>query len=226
MMLFAIFGVIAALQMNIAMKMSSKWVKTSSTKAMTSLSMHISSPSIFTNIFSRNNRRKASFQLHETVEKTVKGGDVSSVDFSQFAVGQEYEAKALAVKKFGVFVDIGKGVNVLLPRSTLSNNAVTKLQKAVDEKLDEKIKIELIGVSATNRTLSGKILGDQGAKRDRSKSATISKDLESKTFNATVVSIHDFGVFAELDDMNVDGLIPMSKLPYGTSKSNVKELYK
>jgi ribosomal protein S1 len=150
-----------------------------------------------------------------------------AVDFSQFAVGQQYEASLLSIKKFGAFVDIGKGVNVLLPRSLLSNNAIQKLQKAMDEKSQEKISIELVGVSAENRTLSGKFAGDKTGKRDyRSKaSVSLSKDLESKSFNATIVSIHDFGVFASIDELGADGLIPMSKLAYGTTKANVRDLY-
>jgi len=32
-------------------------------------------------------------------------------------------------------------------------------------------------------------------------------------YNATVVGTHDFGVFAELDEYGVEGLVPASKLP-------------
>ena len=149
------------------------------------------------------------------------------VDFTQFAVGQQYEASPLSLKKFGAFVDIGKGVNVLLPRSLLSNYAVQKLQKAVEENSQEKVSIELVGVSAENRTLSGKLTGDKVGKRDyRSKSTVVlSKDLVSKSFNATIVSIHDFGCFASIDELGADGLIPISKLSYGTTKANIRELY-
>jgi ribosomal protein S1 len=37
-------------------------------------------------------------------------------------------------------------------------------------------------------------------------------DLSSKKFSATVISSHDFGVFAELDEFGVEGLLPASKL--------------
>jgi exoribonuclease R len=38
-------------------------------------------------------------------------------------------------------------------------------------------------------------------------------DTSNKLFNATVVSLHDFGIFAELDEYGIDGLIPASKMP-------------
>ena len=38
-------------------------------------------------------------------------------------------------------------------------------------------------------------------------------NLASRIFNATVVSVHDFGIFAELEEFGVEGLVPASKLP-------------
>lgn len=47
---------------------------------------------------------------------------------------------------------------MLLPRSLLSKGSYDKLKKMADSKSEEKIKLELVGVSAENKTLSGKYL--------------------------------------------------------------------
>lgn len=133
------------------------------------------------------------------------------LDFSQFSVGQEYDAKLLAAKNFGVFVDIAKGVDVLIPRSQLTKANFDKLTELAKEKSAEIIKVSLVAVSAENRTLSGKYI--QAKSKDRSDlSVLVGKELGTKIFNATVVSAHDFGVFASLDDLKIEGLVPASKL--------------
>ena len=53
----------------------------------------------------------------------------------------------------------------------------------------------------------------------------IGVDLSSKLFNATVVSVHDFGIFAELEEYGVDGLIPASKLPQKMSADEIASSY-
>lgn len=136
----------------------------------------------------------------------------SSDDFSQYAPGQEYEGKVMSAKKFGVFVDIGQKFNVLVPRSLLNERSYDKLKEIVDNKSEEKIRVELISVNAENQTLRGKFIsGNFKGRPDLSSLAA--KDLGSKQFNATVVSAHEFGVFAEIEELGVEGLIPASKLP-------------
>jgi ribosomal protein S1 len=66
-----------------------------------------------------------------------------SGDFTKFAVGQEYEGTAIKAMPFGVFVDISEGTNVLLPRSVLSKGSYEKLKSMVENKNEEKIKVEV-----------------------------------------------------------------------------------
>ena len=144
----------------------------------------------------------------------VKSGK-EKVDFSTFAIGQEYDGKVITAKKFGVFVDIDTGYNVLIPRSVLSPWAYNKLSSMAEQKSTESVKISLIGVSESNKTLSGKFLvprGGQSGQERTDMSALLGLDYSSKFFNATIVSAHNFGVFAVLDDLNIEGLIPASKL--------------
>ena len=72
--------------------------------------------------------------------------------------GQEHEGSLISAKNFGVFVGIANGVNVLLPRSLLSKGSYDKLKKLVEAKSSDKIRLEIVGVSAENKTISGKYL--------------------------------------------------------------------
>jgi len=136
----------------------------------------------------------------------------AKIDFSKYAVGQEYEGKAISAKQFGIFVDISTGTNVLIPRSLLSKNNYDKLKALVDAKSLEPVKLELIGISAENQTLSAKYL-PLNLKTRKDLSSLEGKDFSGKYFQATVISGHDFGLFAEVDELGVEGLIPTSKLP-------------
>jgi ribosomal protein S1 len=67
----------------------------------------------------------------------------STTEFTDFAVGQEFDGKLVSALAFGVFVDIDKGTNVLLPRSVLSKGNYEKLKSMVESKEQEKIKIKV-----------------------------------------------------------------------------------
>ena len=157
------------------------------------------------------------------VEEKVKDSNKGKVDFSKYQIGQEFEAKLLSAKQFGIFVDIG--TNVLLPRSQLSKGNYEKLKKMAETKSAEAIRIELIGVSAENQTLSARYL-PSGLKARPDLSSLEGKDLTSRFFNATIISAHDFGVFAELDDFGVEGLIPASRLPEKVSQGSIQSTYR
>ena len=150
-------------------------------------------------------------------------GKVAVVDFTQYAVGQEYTGSLVGAKAFGVFVDIS-GINVLLPRSQMTKGNYEKLKRLAEAKSKEQVRLELIGVSAENSTLSGKYLS--GNYKNRPDLSTLEgTDISSKFFNATVVGAHDFGLFAELDEYGVEGLVPASKLPEKMPSGSIQSSY-
>ena len=150
-------------------------------------------------------------------------GKVAVNDFSQYAVGQEYSGPLVGAKAFGVFVDI-TGINVLLPRSQMTKGNYEKLKRMSDSKSKESVRLEIIGVSAENSTLSGKYLSGNYKNRP-DLTALEGTDISSKFFNATVVGAHDFGLFAELDDYGVEGLVPASKLPERMPSGSIQSSY-
>lgn len=153
-----------------------------------------------------------------------KKPEVAVVDFAQYAVGQEYSGSLIGAKAFGVFVDIATGTNVLLPRSQMTKGNYEKLKRLADSKSKEQVRLEIIGVSAENSTLSGKYLsGNYKTRPDLS--ALEGTDISTKFFNATVVGAHDFGLFAELDDYGVEGLVPASKLPERLPAGSIQSSY-
>lgn len=46
------------------------------------------------------------------------------------------------------------------------------------------------------------------------------KSIFNRKFNATVMSVHNFGVFANLDDNGIQGFIPASKSPVTEQPNN------
>jgi predicted RNA-binding protein with RPS1 domain len=209
------------------MNIFSQWMKSPRSSSLTSSTTRMM---IKSSTFSQSTMPKyhiSNMALAETVAPVETTTPVTTgaggVDFSTYAPGQEYQAKLVAAKKFGVFADIGNGQTVLLPRSVLGNS-YEKLRKMIDDKSEEKVRVEIMSVSAANRTLSGKYVGNYKARPDLS--SLNAKELETKQFVATVVSAHDFGVFAEIDELGVEGLIPISKLPEGSSKTTVKSSFK
>lgn len=153
-----------------------------------------------------------------------KKAEVAVVDFSQYAVGQEYSGSLMVAKAFGVFVDIATGTNVLLPRSQMTKGNYEKLKRLADSKSKDQVRVEIISVSAENSTLSGKYL-PVNYKNRPDLSALEGTDITSKFFNATVVGAHDFGLFAELDDYGVEGLVPASKLPERMPAETIQKSY-
>lgn len=152
-----------------------------------------------------------------TVPKSI------ATDFSKYSVGQEYEGKAISALPFGIFVDISTGTNVLIPRSQTSRSSYDKLKNMAEQKSDELIKISLIGVNAENGTLSAKYM--PSTLKERPDISTIDGDLTGKTFKATVVSAHTFGIFAKLEGLEIDGLVPASKLPEPLPAATIQESY-
>lgn len=140
-------------------------------------------------------------------EASTKSNKAIAVDdFSKYALGQEYEGKLVSAKQFGIFVDISTGTNVLLPRSQLSRGNFEKLKALVEAKSAELVKLELIGISAENQTLSGKYMPLIANKVRPDLSTLEGKDFSGKFFQATVISAHDFGLFAEVEEFGVEGM--------------------
>lgn len=158
----------------------------------------------------------------EVNQNTINYQKVNNIDLSIFSIGQQYEGKPISIKKFGAFIDIGKGINVLIPRSFFSQAQYNKIEAIINNKSLETIKLELIGINQEEKLLSGKYIA---------KSNNIKTDLEalkatdytSKSYDAIILSLHDFGAFAEIEELGIEGLIPASRLP-GNKRYNKGEI--
>lgn len=139
------------------------------------------------------------------------------VDLSGFSEGQKLEGKLLSVKAFGAFVEVPGGANVLLPRSVISRGSYSKLTKMAESKSTDPIHVEIVSVDTEKNTLSGKYIpaGVTEVLNIEDLQAQGAEIYQAKQLQATVVGVHDFGVFAELDEYGAEGLIPMSRLPEG-----------
>jgi ribosomal protein S1 len=182
----------------------------------------LNSKSMETNLINNNIMFKGRTWMTMTTEKVEVATPEN--DYSKYFVGQELEGTAVSAKAFGIFVNIATNTNVLLPKSVLSKSTYDKLKSSVEKKANETVRIELIGVSAENKTLSGKYI-PLNFKNRPDISLLEGKDLSSRFFNATVVSSHDFGIFVEIHEFGVEGLVPASKLPSVLPKSTIQTSY-
>ena len=141
-----------------------------------------------------------------------KQGKQPKADFSTFAVGQVYDGEIMSIKDFGIFIDISKGHNVLIPRSKISLTNFDSLKSKFEAKSKDKVKIELIDLDVEKLTLSAKLAGSNtgGGLRER-KTIDLSKFTVGQTIKGKVVSTHDFGAFVNLEGFDCDGLLPSSK---------------
>jgi polyribonucleotide nucleotidyltransferase len=135
-------------------------------------------------------------------------------DFSQYAVGNQYPATLVSSKSFGLFAKISTGKDVLLPRALMSRSQFDKFTKMLEDKAKKEIKVELVSVSAENSTLSARLV----------QSLNLDDLSEDRVFNATVSSIHDFGLFATVEEIGAEGLVPISKL--NVNAADIKSLYR
>lgn len=133
----------------------------------------------------------------------------TKVDVSSFTAGQQFEAKVVSIMRFGVFVELIPNVNALVPRSNMSPGFYSRLSKAGKESKGESILVEITEISHGDGAITVKHCGDQRTDMSSLKDLNI----VGQQFNATVVSKHNFGIFAKVDQFEVDGLIPNFKAP-------------
>lgn len=156
------------------------------------------------------------------------------VDINSFAVGQEYSAIITNVKPFGVFTIVSSGFTIMIPKAAISRDEFHLLEQLYENKHQGAIKVSITSVSADTSSLSGipvklkETIENQQLQfptqsRDNFKKL-VGVEIANKTFNATVSAVKNFGIFATLDDYGVEGLIPYSKLPFGSSIT-AKRLY-
>lgn len=171
------------------------------------------------------NLRMSTVTDSTTTSSTPKVWKKKDVDFSEYSVGQKFEAKVVSAKTFGLFVDLVPGVQALVPRSKMSQKQFDQIKEKLDKKEEPVVKVELIGVSAENQTISARLVGDgtdtnKGNTRDLT--ALIAAEPVGKQYTAEIVNKLDFGVFARIKEFGVDGLIPRSSIPRSTNFANIK----
>lgn len=133
------------------------------------------------------------------------------VDLSSFSVGQQFEGKVVSIMRFGVFVELSPGVNALVPRANISPSLFSQLSTVNNESNTNSLLIEITEISPDDGTITAKICGACRLREDVSSLKDMG--IVGQQFNATIVSKHNFGIFAKVDQFEMDGLIPSFKIP-------------
>ncbi len=159
--------------------------------------------------------------------------EASTVSEVKYKVGSQLKGSLLHVAKKGrgIFVGIGKDkdTKILIRKKEMSKGTYLKLVAQLNEKQlspDERnVNVEVTNIDRgagehhTDR-LYGKFI-PSSIVEDITK--LNEKQLQSSVggkneFAATVISVHDYGIFAELDRYGVEGLIPSFRLEKGEKK--------
>jgi small subunit ribosomal protein S1 len=124
----------------------------------------------------------------------------------KFPVGTIVEGTVKSVTDFGVFIDIGMGIDGLVHVSDIS---WTKKFGHPSEKFkkDDKVKAVVLGIDKANEKFS---LGIKQLERDPWESIK-SRYRQGQAVDGTITKLTDFGAFAEIEE-GVEGLIYVSEI--------------
>lgn len=138
------------------------------------------------------------------------------VDFSSFQLGQTFSAIISNVKHFGVFTTISSGHTIFLPRAKITTKQYHILQKLHENQYQLPIKVSITAISPEQKTLTGTPLSletiDASQLISKNFVTLNTTDYTNKTMNGTVVGKTEFGIFVQLDNFLIDGLIPYSRI--------------
>lgn len=134
----------------------------------------------------------------------------------KLAVGNVYEATVTQIVSYGVFADIGAGVEGLIHKSNLSwSNADPAEFTAIGEKL----KVTVIGLE------NGKIALDHKQHIEDNWAKYCAQYEIGKTYDGKVTSLTNFGAFVSLDG-KIEGLIHNSELSWDNAIKSASQMFK
>lgn len=127
------------------------------------------------------------------------------------AVGGEVNGTVIRTAAFGAFINIGDGVEALLPISEISWKRIHNCEEVIS--VGQVLRLKVLSFDAKKKRMSlslKQIGGDPWAD-------AVSKYAEESYFPGKVVSVQDFGAFVELEE-GVEGLVHISELADGRVK--------
>lgn len=122
-----------------------------------------------------------------------------------FTVGDTIQGKVTQLSKFGVFVDVGEGIEGLIPMSELSHAHVNRASDVV--KANDPVEVKVISIDASRGRLS---LSIKQLTPDPWLSFVETNKVGDQ-LSGKVVRITDFGAFVQLAE-NIEGLLHISAI--------------
>lgn len=139
-------------------------------------------------------------------------------DLSAFEVGRELSGQVTEVTMDGVTVSINDDVSVWLPKSHLTASQVTKAKQLLASKSSDAVQVVLTSIDGENGVLKGKWASSVW-KLNPIKEIS-SSDYAGKVFKGEVMSVHSYGIFVKLKELDgVSGMLPaaFAGLPRGST---------
>ena len=161
----------------------------------------------------------------QEVDPAPTTDQLPSIDYS---VGQEYDGTVLRAKAYSVHVNISTGASVVLPRNKHTRGKFEKLKLMALEKSTLPVRVEITEVDAVNGTLKGIYIPLPKSSQTNVNffdNEHIAKELHGKKLNGTIANVHASGMFVELDEFGIEGLVP-SRLCTDSMETHSVKKYK
>lgn len=152
--------------------------------------------------------------------KQLKEDPWQNVD-SRFTAGEKVSGKIVNITDYGVFVELGEGVEGLVHVSELSWNKKVKHPSKIVKEGDE-IEAVILDLDPSNRRISLGVKQLEPNPWDGLKNRFPS----GTKVKGQVRNITDFGLFIGVDGEEIDGLVHISDLTWDKGVTHPSELYK
>jgi predicted RNA-binding protein with RPS1 domain len=147
-------------------------------------------------------------------------------------VGKSYDATISTIYSFGIFVNILKDIDVLIPKARLTKELIDHCKKLKENGKSDKIRIRITEASPETGKFFGEIMIEEeeevgeemGAAGTRMKKMKKTRDIVGSIVNATILNIihPNIGLQVYVEEFNFTTNIPMSKL---LVKKDLKRAY-
>lgn len=134
----------------------------------------------------------------------------------RFTVGEKIQGRVTQLVKFGAFVDVGEGIEGLIPMSELSHDRVESAASVLSA--NQEIEVQVIGVDAERGRLSLSIRALTPDAWD----SFVEEHQAGAQVSGTVTRLTDFGAFVELAP-RIEGLIHISAISAGERLNHPSE---
>jgi DNA-directed RNA polymerase subunit E'/Rpb7 len=182
-------------------------------------------------VFRRPSSSMRSSESSTTADSTVSSSSVRSASPLSIKVGNSYDATISTIYSFGIFVNILKDIDVLIPKARLTKELIDHCKKIKETGKIEKLRIRITESSPETGKFYGEIITGEEEKEEEEdeqgegiKRRKKTAEIIGSIVNATILNIlhPNVGLRVYIEEFNITANIPISKL---LIKKDLKRAY-